>query len=268
MNQSVFLSMEMQTGTEKLAEALLLRGFPVRLEKEFITLKNGSEQDYIQLKTFLDRLKVPVFWIEDKFQLLINNFPLQKMKEIIYFDGQEHMVHMEGYHFKWRSFVIRRYGIRTNTIDLCPFTAIMVKALNEAGIVTLTGCNGHGKHNPNFQLSGVYYGIWFSIIQQRYMKALSLHYNWKVKFITGASNSIIVADKHSNESWDMKKILSDSYQMANVLINNAPKIRECKKQLFKRNMKLTAEELRFSGNIQQLFDWMKKITSVKEDISF
>lgn len=256
MKKSVYLSMEMQTGTEKLAEALVLRGFPVKVENEFITLPNGSQQDHRQLKSLLEVLQIPVFWNVDRFQLLTNHFPLQKMKEIIYANGREHHVQMEGYHFKWRSFVNRRYGIRTNTINLCPFTVIMVKALNEAGIVTLTGCNGHGKHDPNFQLSGVYYGVWFSLIQQKYMKDLSLHYTWKVNYTHGCCNAVIIADKAEKEQWNMKKILSDCYQMAAVLTENAAEIRAWKKRSFTRSMKQIAEPLRES-DINGLIQWMK-----------
>ncbi|WHY88570.1 hypothetical protein QNH39_12315 [Neobacillus novalis] len=262
MKQSVYLSMEMQAGTEKLAEALVLRGFPVRVENDFITLPNGSQQDFHQLKRFLEKMQIPVFWNGDRFQLLTNHFPLQKMKEIIHFHGREHLVHMEGYHFKWRSFVNRRYGIRTNTINLCPFTAIMVKALNEAGIVTLTGCNGHGKHNPNFQLSGVYYGVWFSIIQQKYMKNLALHYKWKVNYLHEACNAVIMANKLAEERWDMKKVLADCYKMAAVLTENKAELRDWKRRTFKRNMKETAEALKETGDVHQLFDWMKKTANV------
>ncbi|MGF6950188.1 hypothetical protein QF028_002693 [Neobacillus sp. B4I6] len=259
MKKSVYVSMEMQTGTEKLAEAIVLRGFPVKVENDFITLPNGSPQDYHQLKIFLEKMQVPVFWNGDRFQLLTNRFPLQKMREIIHFHGREHSVHMEGYHFKWRSFVTRRYGIRTNTINLCPFTTIMVKALNEAGIVTLTGCNGHGNHKPNFQLSGVYYGVWFSIIQEKYMKNLSLHYNWKVNYSPGGCNAVIMANKSSEKNWDMKKVLADCYQMAVVLTDHAAELREWKKRSFKRSMKQNAETLKQSGDIQPLIHWMKNM---------
>ena len=261
MEPSLYVLMETKTGTEKLAEALLLRGFPVEVKNDFITLRNGSTKDYTQLKGFLETLNIPVFWNEDQFQLLTNHFPLQMMKKIIEFHGHEHFVNMEGYHFKWRSFVNRRYGIRTNTTDLCPFTAIMVKALNEAGIVTLTGCNGHGKHSPNFQLSGTFHGIWFSIIQHQYMNNLSLNYSWKVEFIRGASNATIIANKPSDERWDMKKVLADCYQMANVLTTHAGEIREWKSRCFKRHMKQTVEHLRETGDIAQLYEWMKKIAA-------
>jgi hypothetical protein len=257
MKSSNYLSMEMQSGTEKLAEALLLRGFPVEVKNDLISIRNGSHQDYEQLKKFFKTLDIPVFWNGDRFQLLINHFPLQKMREIIQFHGTEHFVHMEGYHFQWRSFVTRRYGIRTNSINLCPFTAVLVQALNEAGIVTLTGCNGHGHHDPNFQLSGIYNGIWFSIIQQRYLKEMPLHYNWKMQFIAGGSNAGIFVDKLPNERWEMNKILDDCYQMAQVLTSHAAEIREWKKLSFKRNMKQSAEFFRCSGNHQQLFEWMK-----------
>lgn len=259
MKPSFYVSIQMQSGTEKLAEALALRGYPVELKNDLISLKNGSRQDYLHLKNFLATLNIPVFWNGDQFQLLINQFPVQKMREIIHFHGNEHYVHMEGHHFHWRSFVNRRYGIRTNTPNLCPFTAILVKALNESGIVTLTGCNGHGNHNPNFQLSGVYNGIWFSIIQQTYLKDLQLHYNWRLEMLQGGSNAAITANKPANKRWEMNKILSDCYQMASVLTSHAVEIRAWKKRSFKRNMKQKAETLRTTVNLQQLFVWMTAI---------
>lgn len=259
MKTSVYVSMEMQSGTKKLVEALMLRGFPVQMNNDLISLRNGSKQDQEQLKRFLEKLNIPVFWNGDQFQLLVNRFPLQKMKEIIHFNGREHLIHMEGYHFKWRSFVNRRYGIRTNTTDLCPYTAIMIKALNEAGIVTLAGCNGHGHHSPSFQLSGVYYGIWFSLIQQKYMNNLSLHYKWKVEFVRDFSSSVMIAHKSANEPWDMMKVLADCEQMALALTSHASEIREFKKRCFKRSMKEAAESLKDGGDVYKLYEWMKEI---------
>jgi hypothetical protein len=258
MKTSNYLSIEMQSGTDKLVEALELRGFPVEVNNDIISLRNGSPDDFKQLKVFLETLEIPVFWNGDGFQLLINQFPIPKMRKIIQFPGHEHFVHMEGYHYQWRSFVTRRYGIRTNTINLCPFTAILVKALNEAGIVTLTGCNGHGQHDPNFQLSGIYNGIWFSIIQQRYLKELPLHYKWEMKFISGGCNAGIFAEKHPKEKWEMNKILADCYQMATILNAHAAEIREWKSRTFKRNMKQSVEALRHVGDYRQLADWMKE----------
>lgn len=257
MKPSLYLLNEMRTGTEKLAEALLLRGFPVEVKADLISLRNGSRQDYDQLKAVLETLNIPVFWNGDQFQLLINNFPNHMMKKIIEFQGHEHEVHMEGYHFKWRSFVTRRFGVRTNTMNLCPYTAILVKALNEAGIVTLTGCNGHGHHNPNTQLSGVYQGVWLSIIQQKYLKNLSLHYGWKVQFMNRGCNALFIANKRNNETWNMKKVLADCYAMASVLMDHASEIREWKRRALKRNMKLEAECLREKGDIRGLYEWMK-----------
>ncbi|WP_186579799.1 hypothetical protein [Aquibacillus kalidii] len=255
MKKSIYVSMEMQSGTKKLAEALELRGFPVKVKDDFISLRNGSEKDCKELKQFLDELQIPVFWQGEKFQLLTNRFPVSKMKEIIHAKGRNHGVHMEGYHMKWRSFANRRYGIRTYTTILCPYTAIMVKALNEAGIVALTGCNGHGQHSPNFQLSGVYFGVWFSIIQQKYLKDLNLHYKWKV-YYRGQMTSGIMAHKASEQSWNMMKVLADCEQMANVLVKHAAEIRELKKNSFKRGMKDIADSLRENGAINDLSNWM------------
>lgn len=266
MRKSVYVMMEMQDGTSRLVEALRLRGFCVKKEDDFIKLVNPSKRDIHELKFFLDKLNIPVFWNEeDQFQLLVNRFPLQKMKQIIQYKGRNYNYYMEGYHLKWRSFVTRRFGIRTNTLDLCPYTAIMVKALNEAGIVTMSGCNGHRQHQPNFQFSGVYFGVWFSIIQEKYLKNLTLHYDWKVKFFHEGRTSALLAHKSHEEPWDMKKVLADCEQMANVLRENAREIRMIKNNCFKRSMKEQAEYYREIGDMNGLYNWMKKMVEIYED---
>ncbi|MEC5425893.1 hypothetical protein QGM71_20780 [Virgibacillus sp. C22-A2] len=264
MKTSVYVSLEMQGGTNRLVEALVLRGFPVQVKNDFISLRNGSNRDYEELKGFLDKLNIPVFWNENQFQLLVNRLPLQKVREIVRYKGRNYQFHAQGYHFKWRTFANRRYGIRTNTTELCPYTAIMVRALNEAGIVTLSGCNGHGHHSPNFQLSGVYYGIWFSLIQKRYLNDLSLNYTWKVRLGQGFSPSKVYACKSSNQQWDMIKVLADCEKMALTLTSHASDIRELKQNCFKRGMKETAESLKSDGQFNKLSGWMKnKIDAVQ-----
>ncbi|MED4018539.1 hypothetical protein [Sutcliffiella cohnii] len=259
MRNSIYVTMEMQDGTSKLAEALQLRGFQVKVKNDYVSLVNGSEKDVQELKYFLDKLNIPVYWNKDQFQLLVNRFPLHKMKEIIQYKGRNYTYQVQGYHLKWRSFANRRYGIRTNTMDLCPYTAMMLKALNEAGIVTISGCNGHHHHNPNFQFSGVYFGIWFSLIQEKYLKNLSLHYQWKVEFLRGRMTSGLIANKSVEENWNMKKILADCEQMANALRKHASTIRNLKKNSFKRGMKETPESFREKGDMKGLYDWMKKV---------
>lgn len=257
LTNSSFIQYEMKSGTEKLIEALYLRGFFVKEEKGILSLINGSDRDVKELKWLLEQCAIPVIWNGEKFQLLVNHLPTEKVSEIVHFKGHNHPVAMESYHFKWRSFVTRRFGIRISTVDNCPYTAVMAKALNIAGIVTLCGCNGHGNHEPNFRLSGIYNGIWFSIIQEKYLADLSLHYRWELEFNKNTNATYILAKKAKHESWDMVKILDDCEKMARVLLKHAQEIRKLKRQCFKRNMKETAETMRKAGNIQGLYDWMK-----------
>jgi hypothetical protein len=254
-----FIQYEMKSGEQKLSEALYLRGFFVEENKGIFSLVNGSEQDVKELKWLLEQCEIPVMWNDDKFQLLVNHLPTEKVSEIIHFAGRDHPVGMESYHFMWRSFVTRRFGIRISTLDNCPYTVMMAKALNIAGIVTLCGCNGHGKHQPNIRLSGVYNGIWFSIIQEEYLADLSLHYRWNFEFHKNTNAAYILAKKEKMEDWDMIKVLADCEKMSNVLLNHAEGIRALKKQCFKRNMKEKAEAMRIAGDLKGLYHWMKNI---------
>ena len=256
-SNSAFINYEMKNGKEKLMEALHLRGFFVKEENDYISLVNGSKQDIIELKLLLKKCSIPVLWNGNQFQLLVNNLPAEKAREIICYKGKNHYFGVQDYHLKWRSFVNRRYGIRISTLDNCPFTAIMAKALNFAGIVTLCCCNGHGKHAPNFRLSGIYNGIWFKIIQEKYLADLTLHYRWEIDFEKEIKIPYIVAKKRTDETWDMLKVLADCEKMANVLLQHADEIRSLKRNIFKRNMKEEAESMKDAGDIKGLYSWMK-----------
>lgn len=260
-----FIQYEMKSATEKLIEALYLRGFFVKETNGVFSLINGSEQDIQELKILLESCSIPVLWNGDKFQLLVNYLPTEKVKEVVSFKGFNHHVSMQAYHFKWRSFVNRRFGIRTSTIANCPYSAIFGKALNVAGIVTLCGCNGHGRHQPNFQLSGIYNGIWFMIIQEKYLAKLSLHYDWKMEYDEKTNRTLVIANKVKDADWDMLKVLADCEKMASVLLKHSDEIRALKRKSFKRNMKEEAELLRKAGNIKGLYNWMKN--KVEENIT-
>ena len=88
------------------------------------------------------------------------------MKKITTEAGHEFRINMNDYHYKWRAFVNRRHGLKVNTIESNPYIACLVKAVNQAGISCLAGCDGHLKYAPNLQFSGVYNGAWFHIISK------------------------------------------------------------------------------------------------------
>ncbi|MGM0900366.1 MAG: hypothetical protein ACQEXB_04520 [Bacillota bacterium] len=258
--KSNLLSLELMDGQERLAEALEMRGFLVEKEGPFLTLGNGSAvSDYADLKVLLTKLNIPVFWNGDRVQLLVNRFPVMMMKKITRHRGTDFPVKMNGYHFRWRAFVNRKHGLKVDTMKLDPYIAGLVKAVNRAGISCLAGCDGHLKHAPNLQFSGVYNGAWFQIVQKEYLSGLSLNYTWDVEF-KGGSGSRLVASKKGTEQWDMKKIYEDTLTMAYKLKEHSSEIKDRKATSFKRNqqMKQMAEAYRMNGQFEDLVDWMER----------
>ncbi|MGG1674179.1 hypothetical protein ACIFOT_00345 [Neobacillus sp. NRS-1170] len=263
--KSNLFTLELMDGQERLFEALEMRGFLVEKKGAFLTLSNGSAAlDYPALKALLNSYNIPVFWHGNHFQLLVNRFPVAMMKKITTKPGREFPVNMNEYHFRWRAFVNRRNGLKVNTLELDPYIACFVKAVNQAGVSCLAGCEGHLKHAPNLQFSGVYNGAWFHIIQKQYLNELKLNYTWEVSF-KGGSGSSLVAVKAETENWDMKKIYEDTLNMAYVLKENAEEIKEKKISVFKRNkqMKQMAESYRESGDYTGLIEWMESVSAAE-----
>ncbi|WP_428911993.1 hypothetical protein [Niallia sp. Krafla_26] len=258
--KSNLLSLELMDGQERLAEALEMRGFLVEKQGPFLILGNGSAaSDFTDLKALLSKLNIPIFWNGDRFQLLVNRFPVMMMKKITTHRGAEFPVSMNGYHFKWRAFVNRKHGLKVDTMKLDPYIASLVKAVNGAGFSCLAGCDGHLRHAPNLQFSGVYNGAWFQIIQKEYLSGLTLNYIWEVEY-KGGSGSRLVARKIDSEQWDMKKIYEDTLTMAYKLKEHSAEIKDRKATSFKRNQKMkeVAETYRLNGQFEDLVDWMEK----------
>lgn len=262
--KSNLFALELMDGQERLFEALEMRGFLVEKKGAFLTLSNGSAAlDQQALKALLKKLNIQVFWLGNDFQLLVNRFPVGMMKKITTLAGREFPLNMNDYHFRWRAFVNRRNGLKVNTLELDPYIACLVKAVNQAGVACLAGCDGHLKHAPNLQFSGVYNGVWFHIIQKKYLNDLKLNYKWDV-FFRGGSGSRLVAVKADTENWDMKKIYEDTLNMAYKLKENAEEIKGIKLAAFKRNqqMKEIAESYRKGGKFAKLINWMKEVSTV------
>ncbi|WP_129727915.1 hypothetical protein [Ectobacillus funiculus] len=263
--KSNLFALELMDGQERLFEALEMRGFLVEKKGPFLTLVSGSAAlDYPALKALLTKLSIPIFWDGNNFQLLVNRFPVIMMKKITTEMGREFPVNMNNYHYKWRAFVNRKYGLKVNTMELDPYIACLVKTVNQAGISCLAGCDGHLKHAPNLQFSGVYNGAWFHIIQKRYLNELKLNYTWEVTF-KGGTGAQFVARKGETESWDMKKIYEDTLKMAYKLKEHSEEIRERKIYSFKRNqqMKQRAEGYRKSGDYVKLIEWMEEMSTAE-----
>ncbi|ADU29389.1 hypothetical protein [Evansella cellulosilytica] len=258
------MKLEMMNGTERVAEALQMRGLFIEVKNDIIVLtKENTAQDIEMVPQLLSSLNIPTFWVAgDQFQVLVNRLPIATMKKIMNVRGHEFPVRMEAYHYRWRAFAQRRFGIKVNALNLDPQVAMMVKVLNLAGITTLAGCNGHHRYSPNFQLSGVFQGAWFEIIQEKYLSKCDLHYKWSVHY-GNQSGASIIADKHSSDSWDMNKIYQDTVQIATTLLKDSEEIRQLKKQIFKRDgeMKQMAERFVLEKDYKGLVDWMRGLVA-------
>ncbi|MBT2729508.1 hypothetical protein J7E63_21685 [Bacillus sp. ISL-75] len=234
-----------------------MRGLFIEVKDDFIILSNENTQaDIKKTKQLIRNLGIPTFWQDNQFQVLVTRTPIVTMKNIMNAPGREFPVHMEGYHFQWRAFAQRRFGIKVNALDMDANMAMLVKSLNQAGITSLAGCNGHHRYAPNVQFSGGYQGAWFKVIQEKYLSELTLHYKWTVHF-DSPSGSCIRAE--GAERWDMNLIYQDTVQMALVLQKYAREIRELKNASFKRNkeMKESASNLLNERNYKGLVEWMK-----------
>jgi hypothetical protein len=255
------LKLERMNGKERIAEALRMRGIFVTIDGEFILLtKENTSDDIKGVRRLLASIGVPTYWPkENKFQVLVDRLSIVIMKAIINIKGREFPVGMQSYHFLWRSFAQRRYGIKVNALDLDYNVAMLVKSLNLAGITSLAGCNGHYRYEPHVQLSGVYQGAWLQIIQEKYLDNCRLNYKWNVQFGT-RSGACFIAEKEQDEKWNMQLIYQDTVEMALVLQENANEIRDLKLNTFKRNreMKKCAEKMRESQQFEKLYQWMKR----------
>lgn len=177
------IKLEMVDATHRIAEALQMRGLFVEVKDDLIILTEGNTKtDIIKVRKLLDHFGVPTFWQGNQFQVLVTRIPISMMKRIMNALGREFPISMEGYHYKWKSFVQRRFVIKVNALYLDANMAMFVKSLNLAAITAIAGCNGHHRYSPNVQLSGVFQGAWFAVIQENYLRDLSLHYKWTVHF--------------------------------------------------------------------------------------
>ncbi|MEC1718454.1 hypothetical protein [Schinkia azotoformans] len=261
MKIPLLLQIDAMNATDTIVEALQIRGFLVEKENDFIALQEGSgKADAWGLRRLLKRLNIPTFWQGDRVQILVNHLPFSIAQKIVHTPGRNHPFEIKDYQKKWRHFANRRYGLKTNTLDLDPNIALLVKALNKAGITAITGCDGHMKHAPVIRLSGPFTGAWLKIVQEKYLGHLNLHYKWDVKNddLTG---TILIVQKARNKIWSSSYILKDTTTMAYTLMENASTIRNIKSASFKRNEEMKkiatnyAEELKYD----ELQAWMESL---------
>lgn len=255
------LNLEVMTATEKVAEALVMRGLFVEVKEGVLFFsENCAKKDVEDVKLVLNKLTIPYMtYGEDKIEILVNQMPILKMKKILTAGGRPFEINKAEYHQHWRFFANRRYGFRVNAFQLEYNMARFVKAANLAGIATHAGCNGHLKKAPRFQFAGPYMGAWFATVQRMYLNELNLNYEWEVVYdgYTGAE-----LRAKTTQNWCLHKIHQDTLKMAAILEVHAAEIRELKIVNFKRFQKNFVQILTDLEGYFTLEDWMFKV--VKE----
>ncbi len=100
------MNLEMMNGTDRLAEALQMRGLFVEVKNDVISLTaENTKMDKVKVRELLNTLNIPTYWITpNEFQILVNRLPISLMKKIMNAHGREFAVNMEDYHYYWKSF--------------------------------------------------------------------------------------------------------------------------------------------------------------------
>lgn len=104
------MRLEMMDATARIAEALQMRGLFVEVKDDFITLTAGNTRtDISQVRELLDRLAIPTFWQENKFQVLVTRIPISIMKRIM---------HTPGHKFPWKGIITNgRHSFRDDSVS-------------------------------------------------------------------------------------------------------------------------------------------------------
>lgn len=260
-----FIDFKLQDATTICTNALQLRGFQVKEQNGHIELlPSSSHNDFNGVIAILEKLAVP-YVVKDTqlIEILVSKLPLKFYAKVAKMGGRPYQIPFAEYQTNWRYFVNHRYGVRLDALDLEYNMAAFVKSANLAGIRIVSGCNGHYKKSPRFQVVGEYYGAWFEVVQQLFLADLSLNYCWEVRY-EGYTNAEIRA---IGQEWDMDRIHQDTLKMAERLQQHANEIRALKSYLF---LKRAAEPKQFVTKKQykQLVEWMMQQYEEKVALNF
>lgn len=248
-----YIDFKLQGATKLCVDALKSRGFQVKEDQgQIIFLQSSSAQDMYHATIILNKLDIPfIRKDQSSLEILVNQVPLSIFDKISKFGGRPYTIPYRECQTHWRYFHNHRFGIRLNALDLEYNMASFVKAANLAGIRTVSGCNGHYKKSPRFQVVGEYYGAWFEVVQKLFMADLDLNYQWKVLY-QGVTKAEIRA---IGDNWDMDRIHQDTVKMAEKLEQHADQIRLLKTESFRKKSiqpKQFVRERRFNKLVQ----WM------------
>lgn len=260
-----FIDFKLQDATTICTNALQLRGFQVKKQNGHIELlPSSSDHDLKGILYILEKLTVP-YVVKDRqlIEILVNKLPLNFYNKVAKMGGQPYPIQFAEHQTNWRYFFNHRYGVRIDALDVEYNMAAFVKAANLAGIRVVSGCNGHHRNSPRFQLVGAYYGAWFEVVQQLFLADLSLNYCWQVRY-EGLTKAEIRA---TGQMWNMDQIHQDTWRMAERLQQHATEIRAIKEYLF---TKRATEPKQFVANqqYQQLVQWMMQQYEDKVALNF
>jgi hypothetical protein len=248
-----YIDFKLKDATKVCVDALKLRGFQVKETNGCIAfLASSAKDDVKHAMTILNKLDIPfIMQADDLIEVLVTSLPLSIYNKVARFGGYPYSIPYAECQTHWRYFLNHTFGIRINALEVEYNMAAFVKAANLAGIRVLSGCNGHKRNSPRFQIAGVYYGAWFETVQQLFMKDLSLNYEWKVLF-QGETKAEIRA---IGTEWDMDRIHQDTMKMAECLQKNAQAIRDFKAKAFGRQ-DVKAKQLANQQKYSELVQWM------------
>lgn len=248
-----YIDFKLQDATKVCVDALHLRGFQVKETNGCIEFLASSAKDDIKHATvILNKLDIPfIMQANNLIEVLVTSLPISIYNKVARFGGCPYSIPYAECQTHWRYFLNHTFGIRINALAIEYNMAAFVKATNLAGIRVLSGCNGHKRNSPRFQISGVYYGAWFETVQQLFMKDLSLNYEWKVLY-QGETKAEISA---MGTEWDMNRIHQDTMKMAECLQKNARAIRDHKAKAFGRR-DVKAKQFANQQKYSELVQWM------------
>lgn len=248
-----YIDIKLQDATKICVDALSLRGFQVKETNGCIEfLVSSTMEDVIHATDILNKLDIPFIWkAENLMEVLVTKLPISIFNKVARFGGEAYSIPYSECQTHWRYFLNHTFGTWLNALEVEYNMSAFVKAANLAGIRVVSGCNGHKRNSPRFQVVGVYYGAWFETIQQLLMKDLSLNYEWKVRYQGNTKAEI----RAIGMDWNMDLIHQDTMQMAECLQKNAHLIRKLKGELFSRR-DIEPKQLAQEQQFNQLVLWM------------
>ena len=216
--------------TKILADMLLRRGFPVRLEGDGIGI--CKKVMYSDLELLFDLLD-PLIHLndDDAFPLIQNGSVIATIggmddarlwkalrTSVLNFKSVKMETFLWSWEDKagWEDFLSNRFGSLVRIRELEAGIALLVKVLPWVGVRTGMSCHGHGEQAPKIWLWGYYHSMWCEMIFQKLFSDLPLSKLWR--FDHGPEDgcfcsAIWVATSEPVNSEDSKQFLFDQIQL-------------------------------------------------------